>query len=135
MKRAKTSSFLLEELPLSVLLAQARSVRAHLEAARLLYSTLLGEARARLTRMRNAPTWKAACDLPRSHTQQRAATFSCLRSRYSCSEYAIHVYARGARCSWIAEHINSTIERGNSGNRRSRSQRYEESSDISSCKH
>lgn len=36
MKRAKTSSFLLEELPLSVLPAQARSVRAHLEAARLL---------------------------------------------------------------------------------------------------
>ncbi len=108
MKRAKTSCFLLE-LPLSVPPAQARRVRAHLEAARLLYNTLLGEARARLTRMRNDPTWKAACDLPRSHTQQRAAAFSCLRSRYGFSEYAMHAYAKGARCTWIAEHIDSTM--------------------------
>ena len=94
MKRAKTSGFLLE-LPLSVPPAQARRVRAHLEAARHLYNILLGEARARLTRMRTDPAWKAAYDLPRSHTQQRAAAFSCLRSRYGCSEYALHVFRAG----------------------------------------
>ena len=117
MKRAKTSSLLLK-LPLSVPPAQARRGRAHLEVARLLYSTRLGEARARLTRMRTDSAWKAACDLPRSHTQQRVAAFSCLRSGYGCSEYALHVFRAG-----------------DSGKSRSRRQRYEESSDIPSRKH
>src|SRR5258708_5388918 len=108
MKRAKTSGSLLE-LPLTVPQAQARRARAHLEVARHLYITRLGKARACLTRMHNDPAWKAAWDLPRSHTQQRAAAFSCLRSRYGCSEYAMLVYARGTRCTWIAEHIDSTM--------------------------
>ena len=108
MKRAKTPTFLLE-LPLRVDWSQERHVRAHLEAARCLYNALLGEAMKRLRRMRNDPAWNKARALPRSQKQERAQAFSALRKNYHFSEYELHEYAKDARCSWIAEHIESTM--------------------------
>ncbi len=108
MKRAKTPTFLLE-LPLRVDWSQERHVRAHLEAARCLYNALLGEAMKRLRRMRNDPAWNKARALPRSQKQERAQAFSALRKNYHFSEYELHDYAKDARCSWIAEHIESTM--------------------------
>ena len=108
MKRAKTPTFLLE-LPLRVDWSQERQVRAHLEAARCLYNALLGEAMQRLRRMRNDPAWNKARALPRSQKQERAQAFSALRKNYHFSEYELHAYAKDARCSWIAEHIESTM--------------------------
>jgi Putative transposase DNA-binding domain len=108
MKRAKTPTFLLE-LPLHVDWSQERPVRAHLEAARCLYNALLGEANKRLRRMRNDPAWASARALPRANKQERAQAFSHLRKKYHFSEYALHEYAKGARCSWIADHIDSTM--------------------------
>ena len=108
MKRAKTPTFHLE-LPLRVDWSQERSVRAHLEAARSLYNALLSEAMKRLRCMRNDPEWNKARANPRTHKQERARAFSALRKTYHFSEYDLHEYAKDARCSWIADHIDSTM--------------------------
>ncbi len=108
MKRAKTPTFLLE-LPLRIDWSQERRVRAHLEAARCLYNALLGEAMKRLRQMRNDPAWNKARAIPGSHKQERAHAFSALRKTYHFSEYELHEYAKDARGSWIAEHIESTM--------------------------
>jgi transposase len=108
MKRAKTPTFLLE-LPLQVDWSQESHVRAHLEAARSLYNALLGEAMKRLSCMRNDPAWNKARAIPRSHKQERALAFSALRKKNRFSEYDLHEYAKQARVSWIADHIDSTM--------------------------
>jgi hypothetical protein len=108
MKRARTPTFLLE-LPLRVDWSQERQVRAHLEAARCLYNALLGEAMKRLRCMRNDPAWASARAIPRTHKQERAQAFSALRKKYHFSEYDLHEYAKGARVSWIAAHLDSTM--------------------------
>ena len=108
MKRAATPTFLLE-LPLQVDWSQERHVRAHLEAARSLYNALLGEAMKRLRCMRDDPAWSKARAIPRSHKQERAHAFSALRKQYRFSEYELHAYAKQARVSWIADHIESTM--------------------------
>jgi transposase len=108
MKRAKTPTFLLE-LPLRADWSQEHRLRAHLEAARCLYNALLGEANRRLRRMRNDPAWSKACAIPRTHKQERAQAFSHVRKTHHFSEYELHEYAKEARCSWIADHIDSTM--------------------------
>jgi transposase len=108
MKRAKTPTFLLE-LPLRIDWSQERHLRAHLEAARCLYNALLGEAMKRLKWMHNDPAWNKARAIPRSHKQERAQAFSKLRKKYHFSEYELHEYAKDARCSWVADHIESTM--------------------------
>ena len=108
MKRAKTATLLLE-LPLCIDWSQERRLRAHLEAARSLYNALLGEAMKRLSCMRNDPAWNKARAIPRSHKQERAQAFSALRKKYRFSEYGLHEYAKVARVSWIADHIDSTM--------------------------
>jgi transposase len=108
MKRAKTPTFLLE-LPLRIDWSQERHLRAHLEAARCLYNALLGEAMKRLKWMRNDPAWNKARAIPCSHKQERAQAFSKLRKKYHFSEYELHEYAKDARCSWVADHIESTM--------------------------
>ena len=108
MKRVKTPTFLLE-LPLRIDWSQESQVRAHLEAARCLYNALLSQAMKRLTCMRNDPAWTSACALPHSHKQERSQAFSTLRKKYHFSEYGLHEYAKRARVSWIADHIESTM--------------------------
>jgi len=108
MKRAKTPTFLLE-LPLRIDWSQESHVRAHLEAARCLYNALLSEAMKRLRCMRNDPAWNKARAISRSHKQERAQAFSALRKKYRFSEYGLHEYAKLARVSWIADHIDSTM--------------------------
>jgi hypothetical protein len=108
MKRAKTPTFLLE-LPLRLDWSQESQVRAGLEAARCLSNALLSEANKRLHCMRHDPAWAVACALPRSKKQERAQAFSALRKKYHFSEYHLHEYAKAARISWIADHIDSTM--------------------------
>jgi hypothetical protein len=108
MKRAKTPTFLLE-LPLQIGWSQEHHVRAHLEAARCLYNALLSAAMMRLRCMGNDPEWNKARAIPRSHKQKRAQAFSALRTQYHFSEYEMHDYAKFARASWIADHIDSTM--------------------------
>jgi transposase len=59
--------------------------------------------------MRSDPAWHVAHALPRSCKKERHATFSRLRQQYGFSEYALHDYAKSARCAWIADHIDSTM--------------------------
>jgi transposase len=89
--------------------SQERHVRAHLEAARSLYNALRGFAMKRLRWMRNDPAWSKAQAIHRSHKQERAHAFSALRKQYRFSEYELHEYAKRARVSWIADHIESTM--------------------------
>src|SRR5260370_11713395 len=105
MKKSTTPTFLLE-LPLAVTGGQAKHLRAHFEAARALYNTLLGEALARLHRMWADPAWQAARAIPRSLKQERAAAFSQLRQEYGFSEYALPDYAKPATSTSIPYHIN-----------------------------
>jgi transposase len=103
-----TPTFLLE-LPLVVNQGQAKHVGAHLEAARQLYNALLGEAKSRMQRMRADPRWREASAIPRSQKQERQVAFSSLRKAYGFSEYALHDYAKKARCTWIAEHVDAMM--------------------------
>jgi transposase len=96
MTRKKSPSWVLE-LPLAVRPDQAKRLQAHLEAARCLYNALLGEAKKRLSRMRSDPAWQGASAIPRT------------RKQYGFAEYALHDYAKGARWSWIADHVDSTM--------------------------
>src|SRR5260221_13736059 len=106
MKKSTTPTFLLE-LPLAVTPRQARRQQAHFEAARALYNALLGEALARLHRMRADPAWQAARAIPKAQKQEHAAAFSQLRQDYNFSEYALHDFAKRANCTWIADHIDA----------------------------
>ncbi|HLG76984.1 MAG TPA: transposase [Ktedonobacteraceae bacterium] len=108
MKRTQTPSFLLE-LPLKVDWSNEKQLRAHLEAGRCLYNALVGEARKRLRMMRHDPSWQQARALPYDQKTERREAFSALRKQYQFSEYALHAYAKVARCGWIADHIDSTM--------------------------
>ena len=108
MTRKKSLSWVLE-LPLAVHPDQAKRLPAHLEAARCLYNALLGEAKKRLNRMRSDPAWQGARSIPSTRKQERNAAFSHLRRQYGFAEYAMHDFAKGARGSWIADHVDSTM--------------------------
>ena len=108
MTRKKSLCWVLE-LPLAVRPDQAKRLQAHLEAARCLYNALLGEAKKRLNRMRSDPAWQGARSIPPTRKQERNAAFSHLRRQYGFAEYAMHDYAKRARGSWIADHVDSTM--------------------------
>src|SRR5258707_15637348 len=95
MKKSTTPTFLLE-LPLAVIPAQAKHLGPHFEVARALYNALLGEALARLDRMRADPACHAARALPKTQRQERAAALSHLRQEYGFAEYALHDYTNDA---------------------------------------
>jgi transposase len=107
-KRSKTPTFLLE-LPLVVHAGQAKRIRAHLEAGRQFYNAVLCEGQRRLRQMRADPAWQAARALPRSQKQERRAAFSALREQYGFSDYALQAFAKEARCSWLADHLEAVL--------------------------
>ena len=76
----QTPTFLLE-LPLRVSPAQARRLRAHLEAARQLYNAVLSEGQRRMRRMRADPAWQAARAIPRALKLERKHAFGALREQ------------------------------------------------------
>jgi len=106
--RRTTPTFLLE-LPLQMYESQAKRIRAHLEAGRAFYNAVLSEGQQRLRQMRADPAWQAARAIPCSRKQERQAAFSALREQYGFSEYALHEYAKRARVSWIAEHLDAVL--------------------------
>ncbi len=107
-KKSKTTTFVLE-LPLAVDPGVAKRVRAHLEAARQLYNAILSEGQRRLRLMRADPVWQAARTIPPTQKQERNAAFAALRKQYGFTEYALHAYAKTARVSWLAEHIEAVL--------------------------
>src|SRR5258708_27991661 len=107
-KKSKTTTFVLE-LPLVVEPGAAKRVRAHLEAARQLFNAILSEGQRRLRRLRADPAWQAARAIPHAQKQERQAAFSALREQYGFSEYALHAFAKTARVSWLAEHIEAVL--------------------------
>ncbi len=106
--RRKTPTFLLE-LPLEVEAGQASRLRAHLEVARLFYNAVLSEGCKRLRQMRGDLAWQAARAIPRSKPQERRAAFSALREQYRFSEAGLHAYAKAARVSFLAEHLDAVL--------------------------
>jgi hypothetical protein len=105
-KKSKTPTFLLE-LPLSVDAGQAKRLRAHFEAARCLYNALLGEAMKRLRLMRADPAWQEARAIAQTQKQERKEAFSRLRGAHGFSDYALHIFAKDANCTWIRDHIDA----------------------------
>jgi hypothetical protein len=59
--------------------------------------------------MRADPAWQAARAIPRSHKLERAAAFRALREQYGFSEYALHTFAKTARVSWLADHLDAVL--------------------------
>jgi len=106
--KKQTPTFLLE-LPLVAGPAQAKRLRAHLEAGRQFYNALLSEGQRRLRQMRADPRWQAARAIPHTRTQERTAAFRALREQYGFSDYALQEYAKSARCTWIADHLDAVL--------------------------
>jgi len=106
--RKKTPTVLLE-LPLVVEPGQAARVGAHLEVGRQFYNAVLSEGQKRLRRMKADPAWQAARAIPRAQKQERRAAFSALREQYGFSEAALHAYAKGARVSFLADHLDAVL--------------------------
>src|SRR5258708_17052061 len=106
--KKQTPTFLLE-LPLVADPAQAKRLRAHLEAGRQFYNALLSEGQRRRRQMRADPAWQAARAIPRSQKKEGRAAFSALRERYGFSEYGLHEAARPLRRAWIAEHRDAVL--------------------------
>jgi hypothetical protein len=106
--RDMTPTFLLE-LPLVVDAAQAVHVRAHLEVGRLFYNAMLSEGCKRLRRMRADPRWHAARATPRARKHERQCAFAALRQQYGFSEAALHAYAKVARVSFLADHLEAVL--------------------------
>src|SRR5258707_7947995 len=106
--KTKTPTFLLE-LPLAVEAGEAARLRGHLEAGRQFYNAVLSAGQRRLRQMRADPAWQAARAIPRTHKQERRATFAALRERYGFSEYAFHDLAKALRVSWLAEHLDAVL--------------------------
>src|SRR5260370_1161871 len=106
--KQKTPTFLLE-LPLQVEAGQAKRLRAHLEVGRQFYNAVLSEGQKRLRQMRADPAWQAARAIPRSHKQERRAAFSALREQYGFSEADLHAYAKEARVSFLADHLDAVL--------------------------
>jgi hypothetical protein len=59
--------------------------------------------------MQADPAWEAARAIPRVRKQERKNAFAHLRKQYGFSEYALHTYAKTARCTWLADHLDSTM--------------------------
>src|SRR5260370_16666440 len=83
--KKQTPTFLLE-LPLVADPAQAKRLRAHLEAGRQFYNALLSEGQRRLRQMRADPAWQAARAIPPPQNQERPAPFSPLPTRIGVAE-------------------------------------------------
>ncbi|GHO42243.1 hypothetical protein KSX_04060 [Ktedonospora formicarum] len=107
-KRPATPTFLLE-LPLVVNPEQATRLRAHLEAARRLYNTILSQGQKCLRRMRTDAAWQATRDLPHTQKAQQAAGFRALYTQYGFTEVVLHQAVKGLRLGWIAEHIDTVL--------------------------
>src|SRR5712671_480201 len=106
--KKQTPTFLLE-LPLVVNAGQAKRVRGHLEVGRQFYNAVLSEGQKRLRRMKADPAWQAARAIPRSQKQERRAAFSALREQYRFSEAGLHAYAKTARVSFLADHLEAVL--------------------------
>ena len=106
--KQKTPTFLLE-LPLQVEAGQAKRLCAHLEVGRQFYNAVLSEGQKRLRRMQADPAWQAARAIPRSQKQERRAAFSALREQYGFSEAGLHAYAKTARVSFLADHLDAVL--------------------------
>jgi hypothetical protein len=105
----KRTPTLLLELPLQVNESRASRLRAYVEAGRQFYNAVLSEGQLRLRKMRADPAWQAAHALLRSHRQDRATAFRALREHYGFSEYALHAFAKTARVSWLADHLDAVL--------------------------
>ncbi len=70
---------------------------------------MLSEGQKRLRQMRADPAWQAARAIPRSQKQERRAAFSALREQYGFSEAALHAYAKEARVSFLADHLDAVL--------------------------
>ena len=59
--------------------------------------------------MRADPAWQAARALSRSQRRERASAFRALREQHGFSAYSLHAFAKSARVSWLADHLDAVL--------------------------
>jgi len=101
----RTPSFICE-IPLQVSLEKEHTLLARLEAARQVYNACLGEAKRRLSLVRQSKPYQHALPLPKDDPL-RSKMFAQARKHYGFREYDLHAYAGELRQSWIGDHLDS----------------------------
>ena len=106
----RTPSFVCE-VPLRVSPTQERTLLAHLEAARQVRVTCLGEARKRVRLVRESKAFQKARTLSKDDPE-RKRLFAQARVQHVCSDYALQTFAKPLGHCWLGEHLDShTIQK------------------------
>jgi transposase len=111
MGKSTTPSFILE-LGLKTNAHESAALNKRFDAARQLYNTCLGEAKRRLSNLRQSKEFQYTRRMPRTingkPNKERTEAFKKLNSTFGFSEYDLHAYATKIRNSWIGNHLDST---------------------------
>ncbi|WP_181362800.1 RNA-guided endonuclease TnpB family protein [Sulfoacidibacillus thermotolerans] len=96
------------EFPLRVTRRQERTLEARFEAGRQMYNVLLGEARKRLSLVRQSIWYTKA--KKSSNKKERQAHFAAARQAHGFSAYALEAFAdKIRRTTWLGDHLDSHV--------------------------
>ncbi|PSR23944.1 MAG: transposase [Sulfobacillus acidophilus] len=105
--KSKTPSFVCE-VPLHITRRQERTLEARFEAGRQMYNALLGEARKRLSLVRQSLWYTKA--KKSTDKKERQAHFSAARHAHGFSVYALEAVAdEMRRTTWLGDHLDSHV--------------------------
>lgn len=111
MKHKTTPSFILE-LGLEVNMHEEAELNKRLDAGRQLYNACLGEAKKRLSLLRDSKEFRAIKNIPKTvkgkPNPERTNAFRELNTKFGFREYDLHKYATTIRHSWIEYHIDAS---------------------------
>ncbi|MFX4302321.1 RNA-guided endonuclease TnpB family protein [Alicyclobacillus tolerans] len=106
-KKDHTPSFVCE-VPLRVTRRQERTLEARFEAGHQLYNALLGEARKRLSLVRQSIWYTKA--KKSTDKKARQAHFAAVRQAHGFSAYALEAFAdEMRRTTWLGDHLDSHV--------------------------
>ena len=96
------------EVPLRVTRRQERTLEARFEAGRQMYNALLGEARKRLSLVRQSIWYTKA--KKSTDKKARQAHFAAARQAHGFSAYALEAFAdEMRRTTWLGDHLDSHV--------------------------
>ncbi|WP_258112662.1 transposase [Alicyclobacillus sp. SP_1] len=105
--KSKTPSFVCE-VPLHITRRQERTLEARFEAGRQMYNALLGEARKRLSLVRQSLWYTKA--KKSTDKKERQVHFSAARQAHGFSAYALEAVADEIRrTTWLGDHLDSHV--------------------------
>lgn len=74
----------------------------------LVYNACLGEAKRRLSLLRDSKDYQRARSLKKGGSE-RQKLFQQAKEKYQFNEYAIHAYVKNIQGSWLKEYIGSHV--------------------------